>query len=283
MNRSVKSKKRNLNTRNVRNSRGLKGSEKSNVGRLFSVITGPFSAFFKQWFLLPVFHQRAILVVFTLWLFVIFMPLSDTPPPQRKTAIDPIIVPIRASALANVKEEYYEESVTYQKPTSYGSPIPDVIEREQGNYRYDHDFEEEVVEVEQDVDADTSTDRYDEPYQEVDREESVYTNDETVSALTREQESSHDDDASETWLEHKVQRGENFTRIFEEHGLNLGDLYAILAIEGHGKPISRIKVGQALRFRVAPDHTIDLLEIDGESNNPVAFLRQHSGKFSRID
>ncbi len=282
MNRSVKSKKRNQNTRNVRNSRGLKGSNKNILGRFFSVITGPFSEFFQQWFLLPLFHQRAILVVFALWLFVIFMPFSENPITEQKKQNEPIIVPIRLSERGNAREEYYEEPYSYQAPESYERPIPDLIEHEQLDTRYDDDFEDEVVRIEPDLETEISQSRFEDTYLEQENKDDTQTDDDKLSAFTRKQEMSHYESEPDT-LEHKVQRGDNFTRIFEIHGLNLRDLYAILAIEGHGKPISRIKVGQSLRFRVSLDNALETLEVDAESNNPVVFLRQHNGKFARID
>ncbi|SKA39504.1 LysM-like peptidoglycan-binding domain-containing protein [Photobacterium toruni] len=82
------------------------------------------------------------------------------------------------------------------------------------------------------------------------------------------------------WYSSKVPAGETLANIFRDKGLPLGDLYAMVNIEGAGKPISRIQAGQTLRYRQNSQGKIDGLQIQGNGIS-VSYARNASGRFYR--
>lgn len=82
------------------------------------------------------------------------------------------------------------------------------------------------------------------------------------------------------WYSSKVPAGETLANIFRDKDLPLGDLYAMVNIEGAGKPISRIQAGQTLRYRQNSQGQIDGLQIQGNGIS-VSYARNASGRFYR--
>ena len=87
--------------------------------------------------------------------------------------------------------------------------------------------------------------------------------------------------AAEKWYKYQVQKGETLAHIFREKALPLSDLYAVAAIEGKGKPLSRIKSGQWLRYKQTANGKLDALQIESSSGGPVMFFRRSDGSFAR--
>ncbi|MGF1757440.1 hypothetical protein L4D76_05685 [Photobacterium sagamiensis] len=87
--------------------------------------------------------------------------------------------------------------------------------------------------------------------------------------------------AAEKWYKYQVQKGETLAHIFREKALPLSDLYAVAAIEGKGKPLSRIKSGQWLRYKQTANGKLDALQIESSSGDPVMFFRRSDGSFAR--
>lgn len=83
------------------------------------------------------------------------------------------------------------------------------------------------------------------------------------------------------WQKYQVQQGETLAAIFREKSLPLTDLYAVAAIEGKGKPLSRIKAGQWLRYKQTAKGGLDALQIESRSGEPVMFFRRSDGSFVR--
>lgn len=83
------------------------------------------------------------------------------------------------------------------------------------------------------------------------------------------------------WQKYQVQQGETLAAIFREQSLPLTDLYAVAAIEGKDKPLSRIKAGQWLRYKQTAKGGLDALQIESRSGEPVMFFRRSDGSFIR--
>lgn len=82
------------------------------------------------------------------------------------------------------------------------------------------------------------------------------------------------------WVNYEVQRGDTLSNIFRTQALPLPDLYAISAIEGDDKPLSRIQPGQLLRFKRNAEGSLDMLQIE-TSGASVIFFRLSDGSFAR--
>ncbi|MGR5066328.1 LysM-like peptidoglycan-binding domain-containing protein [Photobacterium sp. DNB22_13_2] len=86
---------------------------------------------------------------------------------------------------------------------------------------------------------------------------------------------------SADWQRYQVKSGETLANIFRQHNLPLNDLYAVAAIEGDDKPLSRIKAGQWLRYRQTAQGGLDALQIERRNSEPVLFFRRSDGSFVR--
>lgn len=83
------------------------------------------------------------------------------------------------------------------------------------------------------------------------------------------------------WQKYQVQKGETLATIFREQSLPLVDLYAVAAIEGKDKPLSRIKAGQWLRYKQTAKGGLDALQIERRSGESIMFFRRSDGSFVR--
>ncbi|CZF83554.1 LysM-like peptidoglycan-binding domain-containing protein [Grimontia marina] len=82
------------------------------------------------------------------------------------------------------------------------------------------------------------------------------------------------------WVNYEVKGGDTLSNIFRAQDLPLPDLYAISAIEGDDKPLSRIQPGQLLHFKRNDQGTLDMLQIE-TSGASVIFFRLSDGSFVR--
>ncbi|MBC7002541.1 hypothetical protein BIZ37_08215 [Photobacterium sp. BZF1] len=96
-----------------------------------------------------------------------------------------------------------------------------------------------------------------------------------------EKNSTSTQSASADWQRYQVKSGETLANIFRQHNLPLNDLYAVAAIEGDDKPLSRIKAGQWMRYRQTAQGGLDALQIEGRSGEPILFFRRSDGSFVR--
>ena len=101
------------------------------------------------------------------------------------------------------------------------------------------------------------------------------------AAKPSEKASSSSQSASADWQRYQVKSGETLANIFRQHNLPLNDLYAVAAIEGDDKPLSRIKAGQWLRYRQTAQGGLDALQIERRNGEPVLFFRRSDGSFVR--
>nr|WP_241819018.1 LysM-like peptidoglycan-binding domain-containing protein [Enterovibrio norvegicus] len=83
------------------------------------------------------------------------------------------------------------------------------------------------------------------------------------------------------WVNYEVARGDTLSNIFRTQNVPLKDLYAISAIEGADKPLSRIQPGQLLRFKRNTQGDLDIIQIESAGNQSVIFFRLSDGSFAR--
>ncbi|OZS43739.1 LysM-like peptidoglycan-binding domain-containing protein [Photobacterium sanguinicancri] len=83
------------------------------------------------------------------------------------------------------------------------------------------------------------------------------------------------------WQRYQIQQGQTLANIFREKSLPLSDLYAVAAIEGKDKPLSRIKSGQWIRYKQTATGNLDAIQIETTSGKSVMYYRLSDGSFSR--
>ncbi|MGF1697410.1 lysine transporter LysM [Vibrio kyushuensis] len=85
---------------------------------------------------------------------------------------------------------------------------------------------------------------------------------------------------SDIWNEYTVKTGDTLSKVFRTNGLPMTDLNALVQVEGTDKPLSHIKQGQLVRFKLADDGKLDILQLE-KSKNSVMFFRLSDGGFGR--
>ncbi|MEZ8096825.1 LysM-like peptidoglycan-binding domain-containing protein [Photobacterium swingsii] len=83
------------------------------------------------------------------------------------------------------------------------------------------------------------------------------------------------------WQRYQIQQGQTLANIFREKSLPLSDLYAVAAIEGKDKPLSKIKSGQWIRYKQNASGDLDAIQIETTSGKSVMYYRLSDGSFSR--
>lgn len=85
---------------------------------------------------------------------------------------------------------------------------------------------------------------------------------------------------SDSWQSYTVQSGDTLSRVFRANELPIADLNALVSIEGQDKPLSRIKQGQIVRFKLSLDGSLDILQLE-KGQHSVMFFRLSDGGFGR--
>lgn len=85
---------------------------------------------------------------------------------------------------------------------------------------------------------------------------------------------------SEVWQEYTVEKGDTLAQVFRNNDLAMSDLNALVRVEGSDRPLSRIKAGQLVRFKLAEDGKLDILQLE-KSSKSVMFFRLSDGAFGR--
>lgn len=86
--------------------------------------------------------------------------------------------------------------------------------------------------------------------------------------------------SANSWREYEVKGGDTLSNVFRANKLPMSDLYALAAVEGVGKPLSNIKKGQLLRYKLNKSGELDMLQLEKEDSS-VMFLRLSDGSFGR--
>ncbi len=86
--------------------------------------------------------------------------------------------------------------------------------------------------------------------------------------------------ATQSWTEYVVKDGDTLAAVFRSNGLPTSDLNALVRIEGSDKPLSRIRKGQLVRFKLDAEGRLDILQLE-RGNEAVMFFRLSDGGFGR--
>ncbi|KZX69480.1 lysine transporter LysM [Vibrio sp. HI00D65] len=82
------------------------------------------------------------------------------------------------------------------------------------------------------------------------------------------------------WQEYLVKQGDTLAQVFRNNDLPLSDLNALVHIEGADKPLSQIRKGQLVRFKLAETGQLDILQLE-KGDTSVMFFRLSDGGFGR--
>ncbi|NOH22888.1 LysM-like peptidoglycan-binding domain-containing protein [Vibrio europaeus] len=99
-------------------------------------------------------------------------------------------------------------------------------------------------------------------------------------SLSEQKSAEQDSLVSKAWNEYEVKSGDTLAQVFRSNGLAMADLNALVKVEGSDKPLSRIKKGQLVRFKLAENGQLDILQLE-KSNQSVMFFRLSDGGFGR--
>lgn len=286
---------RGLNTRNVRNST-LKQKEKNQLVETFKAeLDAVATSLAQNWVELPSFNRKCISILFLLWLVVIIWSPEDEIKNNEEQSQEVVILPLKHiesrplsdldlgivenklnSSTKAYDDAYYDEpeiALTFAdeednfKPKSYRKVSMDEPRHLQTGMTY---YEEEEVSP---LNTGKNTEVNIVPLDEIRYVEPAKP---TASNLS----SSHFSDSN--WRDYRIVRGDNMTKVFRKNKFKLSDLYAILAIEGKEKPLTRLQPNQNVRFLVSNKGQLDALEIEVAGQDPATFMRNEVGKFERI-
>ena len=98
--------------------------------------------------------------------------------------------------------------------------------------------------------------------------------------LSKQQNTKSTPSESSTWQEYLVKQGDTLAQVFRNNDLPLSDLNALVRIEGSDKPLSQIRKGQLVRFKVAETGQLDILQLE-KGDTSVMFFRLSDGGFGR--
>jgi cell envelope opacity-associated protein A len=82
------------------------------------------------------------------------------------------------------------------------------------------------------------------------------------------------------WQEYTVKQGDTLAQVFRKNQFSMADLNALAKIEGSDKPLSRIKQGQLIRFKLTEEGALDILQVE-KSGQSIMFFRLSDGGFGR--
>ncbi|WP_159567350.1 LysM-like peptidoglycan-binding domain-containing protein [Budvicia diplopodorum] len=83
------------------------------------------------------------------------------------------------------------------------------------------------------------------------------------------------------WKEFTVQKGHTLTQLFRDNNYTVSDAFLMARVEGQGRPINELQVGQKIKVRVAHDRQVTALEVELTPNRSALFIRQSNGSFKR--
>ncbi|MCG9598568.1 lysine transporter LysM [Vibrio sp. Isolate25] len=119
----------------------------------------------------------------------------------------------------------------------------------------------------------------DQPQSEPSSKQRVQVNINTTG-LSEQSSKQQDSLKSEVWQEYTVKKGDTLAQVFRNNDLAMADLNALVRVEGSDKPLSYIKAGQLVRFKLADDGSLDILQLE-KSAKSVMFFRLSDGGFGR--
>lgn len=85
---------------------------------------------------------------------------------------------------------------------------------------------------------------------------------------------------SEDWQEYQVKSGDTLAKVFRTNQLSMTDFNELVKVEGLDKPLSKIKQGQLIRYKLTANGDLDILQLE-KKNDAVMFFRLSGGGFGR--
>ncbi|MDC0611266.1 lysine transporter LysM [Vibrio sp.] len=85
---------------------------------------------------------------------------------------------------------------------------------------------------------------------------------------------------SSAWVTYTIQDGDTLSKIFRSNDLPISDLNSLIQVEGPDKPLSNVRPGQLIRFKLAKTGQLDILQLE-KSDQSVMFFRLSDGGFGR--
>lgn len=101
-----------------------------------------------------------------------------------------------------------------------------------------------------------------------------------TTGLSEQQNARQKSLVSNDWKEYTVKSGDTLAHVFRSNNLAMSDLNALVNVEGTDKPLSYIKQGQLVRFKLTDDGQLDILQLE-KSGQSVMFFRLSDGGFGR--
>lgn len=82
------------------------------------------------------------------------------------------------------------------------------------------------------------------------------------------------------WISYTVKQGDTLAQFFRENNLPMSDLTGLIAIEGSDKPLSNIRPGQLIRYKLNKEAQLDILQLE-KTGQSIMFFRLSNGGFGR--
>ncbi|KUJ00817.1 hypothetical protein VRK_03190 [Vibrio sp. MEBiC08052] len=82
------------------------------------------------------------------------------------------------------------------------------------------------------------------------------------------------------WVNYTIQNGDTLSKVFRTNDLSLADLNALVQVEGSDKPLSNIKPGQLIRYKLTTKGDLDILQVE-QKDQSIMFFRLSNGGFGR--
>ncbi len=102
-----------------------------------------------------------------------------------------------------------------------------------------------------------------------------------TQGLSEQHSGRADDKAQESWKEYVVKSGDTLSQVFRNNNLPMSDINALVRIEGSDRPLSHIKAGQLVRFKLDASGRLDILQLEKGADGSVMFFRLSDGSFGR--
>ena len=101
-----------------------------------------------------------------------------------------------------------------------------------------------------------------------------------AQSLSEQRSPQETESKSALWKTYTVKTGDTLAQVFRSIQLPMSDLNALVKVEGSDKPLSRIKQGQLIRFKLTKTGILDMLQLEN-SGESVIFFRLSDGGFAR--
>ncbi|WP_074820527.1 LysM-like peptidoglycan-binding domain-containing protein [Pragia fontium] len=86
---------------------------------------------------------------------------------------------------------------------------------------------------------------------------------------------------NEQWQEFTIQKGHTLTQLFRDNHFIVSDAFLLAQVEGSGKPVNALRIGQKIRVKLTSDKQVTALEVELSANKSALFTRQSNGRFRR--